>query len=556
MDDLLPKPAHSSLPPVMGIFHGKLAVLKQIKLLPYSKDQSRQALCDDHLFVCVADGWGELASPEGKLLLDYGKLVHLSPGSPATIQCAPGYSSFRAYHVIIERLPLVEQSSAHRMFRKSGGHELPSGEIPVQHPHQLLQMLHELEQSWNNAGDFPHSRQAMLEAQFRQLLPELFSNGQDVLQHQEAGKLEQIRAHLQANYMNPMRRDELAAKAGLNPEYFSAWFKKAAGIGFSAYVNQLRIAKAKELLLAPGRSIQDTAHAIGYPDAFYFSRKFKAIVGESPTSYAARAKRIVAFQHTGHLLALGIQPVGAMPTYLDQWGIAHDQLANTSVIREQFDLEEIAALRPDLICSHQYIDSSQLQQLRELACTTVIPYNQHHPFEILAMLADLLGKQSEAERFRQRYVAKGERIRQQLKRAIQPGETVAYYEVRPPYIWLLDACKGRGIYNLYHLLGLSAPAALQRDVLDKEQTLRIEPGQLAPYAADHMLVGIYDFSGKQLGSPGNAATLLEQYICSQLPDSHAHRIHVVDLQQFAPSDCWSLYHQLDIQADLLLNGIK
>jgi two-component system response regulator YesN len=58
------------------------------------------------------------------------------------------------------------------------------------------------------------------------------------------------------------------------------------GKGFSDFLIDHRIEKAKELLLEPGASIKQVSVACGYADPNYFSRLFKKVTGLTPTAFA------------------------------------------------------------------------------------------------------------------------------------------------------------------------------------------------------------------------------------------------------------------------------
>lgn len=66
---------------------------------------------------------------------------------------------------------------------------------------------------------------------------------------------------------------------------FAAKFKRTFGTTFTAYLNHVRIANARRLLLNSSDSIASIAEACGYHDAGYFSRTFHKIAGVSPTEF-------------------------------------------------------------------------------------------------------------------------------------------------------------------------------------------------------------------------------------------------------------------------------
>ena len=61
--------------------------------------------------------------------------------------------------------------------------------------------------------------------------------------------------------------------------------KQEFQISMVDYINQLRIDKAKELLLAPSAKVNEVALAVGFSDEKYFSTVFKKITGMSPKNY-------------------------------------------------------------------------------------------------------------------------------------------------------------------------------------------------------------------------------------------------------------------------------
>jgi AraC family transcriptional regulator, arabinose operon regulatory protein len=96
-----------------------------------------------------------------------------------------------------------------------------------------------------------------------------------------------LHEHLAASTSVP----ELARLAGMSVSHFSALFKTAAGIGVVEYVKRLRSARARELLLTTELGVAEIAAEVGYDDAFYFSRQFRAVNGVSPRQFRERSHR-------------------------------------------------------------------------------------------------------------------------------------------------------------------------------------------------------------------------------------------------------------------------
>ncbi|CAM3045800.1 AraC family transcriptional regulator [Paenibacillus sediminis] len=91
-----------------------------------------------------------------------------------------------------------------------------------------------------------------------------------------------------ANYVQqhpglPHRVEDLAARAGLSPRYFSIKFKELIGSSVQSYIIKARIDRAQHLLVHAGMNVTEVADALGYRDIFFFSRQFKQYTGRSPS---------------------------------------------------------------------------------------------------------------------------------------------------------------------------------------------------------------------------------------------------------------------------------
>ena len=89
--------------------------------------------------------------------------------------------------------------------------------------------------------------------------------------------LNHIEEHLSLN--------EIAAVFGLSPNYLSTLFKKTCSMGFSEYITQRKISRAKPLLLEQDLKIYEVADRLGFESAFYFSKVFKKVEGISPREF-------------------------------------------------------------------------------------------------------------------------------------------------------------------------------------------------------------------------------------------------------------------------------
>jgi two-component system response regulator YesN len=86
-------------------------------------------------------------------------------------------------------------------------------------------------------------------------------------------------------YQDGITLDEIAGSLHITPEYLSTQFNKEVSKPFSAYIKEIRIKKAKELLLKGDFKTFEIAQKVGYPDPKYFSRVFKEMTGLSPGEF-------------------------------------------------------------------------------------------------------------------------------------------------------------------------------------------------------------------------------------------------------------------------------
>lgn len=90
-------------------------------------------------------------------------------------------------------------------------------------------------------------------------------------------------SYIRENFSTDITLSSLANKFSISPEHLSRLFKKETGLGFSKYLNSLRLQYAEQLLKSSERqSITQVAEICGFEDSNYFSKKFKEVYGISP----------------------------------------------------------------------------------------------------------------------------------------------------------------------------------------------------------------------------------------------------------------------------------
>ncbi len=106
------------------------------------------------------------------------------------------------------------------------------------------------------------------------------------LQNQYSSIVLQAMQYMEKEIHNPeLSLQSTATKLFISTNYLSRKFKQETGDTFVAYLTQMRVHRAMELLKNPELRICDIAEMTGYSSQHYFSNAFKKLSGISPIEY-------------------------------------------------------------------------------------------------------------------------------------------------------------------------------------------------------------------------------------------------------------------------------
>ncbi|WP_070000568.1 response regulator transcription factor [Cellulosilyticum sp. I15G10I2] len=91
--------------------------------------------------------------------------------------------------------------------------------------------------------------------------------------------------YIDAHYYNKISLEDIANYINLSKHYVSYLFKKETGINISAYINDIRIEKAKQMIVQREYKIKEIFEKVGFSDQQYFSKAFKKATGMTVTQY-------------------------------------------------------------------------------------------------------------------------------------------------------------------------------------------------------------------------------------------------------------------------------
>ena len=111
------------------------------------------------------------------------------------------------------------------------------------------------------------------------------NNWNNVRQLKKTRPIRMAQQYIQENYMHPLSLDEISEIVGLSSCYFSSLFSKETGKTLTEHLIDVRMERAKSLLIQSNTPIADVADAVGYGDVKHFYKLFKKMTGIGPAEY-------------------------------------------------------------------------------------------------------------------------------------------------------------------------------------------------------------------------------------------------------------------------------
>ncbi|MGW9686054.1 helix-turn-helix domain-containing protein [Flagellimonas sp. 2504JD1-5] len=174
-------------------------------------------------------------------------------------------------------LPTEQSDFLFQKLLKNGG-TLIKGAFGVK---QLLEKLMLLLENPNDAFNRLQIGQSII-----QLLIEISSLSDTSQPVEDSERISLLKNYIEKNLHRTIYVDELADLVNFSVPYLKSWFKQNFGVPPRAYVNRLKIEKAKVLLIEV-RSITTVAYELGFGSSQYFATTFKKYTGMSPRKFRA-----------------------------------------------------------------------------------------------------------------------------------------------------------------------------------------------------------------------------------------------------------------------------
>lgn len=197
-----------------------------------------------------------------------------------------------------------------------------------------------------------------------------------------------------------------------------------------------------------------------------------------------QAKRIVAIDYLGSMIALGVKPVGS-----SEWLMQNPYLKNkiTGVEDIGESIEKLMDLEPDLILTLTN-KADQYEKYSRVAPTVSIPSDRFSSIhEEITFFGQLLGREDEATAWLEEYDAKIAAAKEKVNKALPKETTISVLEDQEKTIYAFGRISGRGGRALYEALGLPAPEKVAKE-LTRTKFYPISKEVLGDYTGDYIVL--------------------------------------------------------------------
>jgi AraC family transcriptional regulator len=112
----------------------------------------------------------------------------------------------------------------------------------------------------------------------------------------------------------PLSLGSMAKIALASPYHFNRTFRQVTGVPPSQFLYALRLERARRLLTHTRRKVIDICYDVGYNSVGTFTRRFRDLMGVSPTTFRELARsRMKSSSHISHSVARRNGKTGAAP---------------------------------------------------------------------------------------------------------------------------------------------------------------------------------------------------------------------------------------------------
>ncbi|MGG4455843.1 AraC family transcriptional regulator [Brevibacillus porteri] len=248
----------------------KLLDIRHIVMKPSEELQSYRMPANAFLF--INHGEGKLLLDTTEVSLTANQILHCGKASVLNMR---SLAQPLDYYLLLYK-PLNNQIVQSYPF-------MPFYALDAKQPWVLQALSQQIYQLWNEGGELNRLKVTGLFYQFvHETFHQLQMTSRDIAVPELA---EQIAAYIHVHYRQAISMKALSNQFRYSSHYLSRVFKRKYGVSPLEYLVQIRVNRAKALLVKADVTIREIAESVGYMDMYYFSRLFKKQTGVTPAQF-------------------------------------------------------------------------------------------------------------------------------------------------------------------------------------------------------------------------------------------------------------------------------
>lgn len=195
-------------------------------------------------------------------------------------------------------------------------------------------------------------------------------------------------------------------------------------------------------------------------------------------------KRVASVDYLGTVIALGVEPLGSNNVLLNS-PYLKGQLDGVEDIGESF--EKLLEMKPDIIITHT-TKPEVYEKYSKIAPTVSIASNKFNSVhEEMTYFGEVLSQEAEATEWLKQYDLQTAAAKEKIKGHVPEGSTFSVFQEYDGQVFAFGPKSGRGGRNIYQVLGLTAPAAIPQEIMEKVYS-EISIEKLTEYAGDYIVL--------------------------------------------------------------------
>ncbi|MDR6554852.1 response regulator [Paenibacillus qinlingensis] len=119
----------------------------------------------------------------------------------------------------------------------------------------------------------------------------IFAVSKAMKDHPTRRAVEEVKDFVGKHYAEKLNLQEIADQVAISRNHFAQIFKQETGTTVWSYLIQIRMGKAREMLLGTDKKVYEIANAVGYDNSVHFSQVFKEQFGLTPAEFKKRMER-------------------------------------------------------------------------------------------------------------------------------------------------------------------------------------------------------------------------------------------------------------------------